>query len=108
MSIAKRALLARAGKVCAEDDVLLIQLGQQGYTVGQQGYTVWHKRGQTQLSEAQLTEIYLSALPGGGPRLSIGEWQAKAFSRSARCDGDAVEKGRALEMNPHPTHRPAT
>lgn len=101
MSIAKRALLARAGKVCAEDDVLLIQLGQQGYTV-------WHKRGQTQLSEAQLTEIYLSALPGGGPRLSIGEWQAKAFSRSARCDGDAVEKGRALEMNPHPTHRPAT
>lgn len=40
---------------------------------------LWHAEGQTQLSETELTDIVLSALPEGGPRLHIGQRYAKAF-----------------------------
>lgn len=40
---------------------------------------LWHAAGSTRLSEAEVTEIVLSALPGGGPRLTIGDRYAKAF-----------------------------
>lgn len=55
------------------DDMLLIDRDACGHI------KVWHAAGSIHLSDAQLTEIYLSALPGGGPRLTIGEWQAKAY-----------------------------
>ncbi|MCX8017364.1 MAG: hypothetical protein N2690_05630 [Rhodocyclaceae bacterium] len=40
---------------------------------------LWHASGATQLSDAELTEIVMSALPEGGPRLTIGGRYAKAF-----------------------------
>ncbi len=39
----------------------------------------WHSEGTTKLSEAELTEIVLSALPEGGPRLRFGDRYVKAF-----------------------------
>lgn len=39
----------------------------------------WHSEGTTQLTEAELTEIVLSALPEGGPRLRFGNRYVKAF-----------------------------
>lgn len=40
---------------------------------------LWHAEGVTQLSETELTDIVLSALPEGGPRLQLGHRYAKAF-----------------------------
>lgn len=39
----------------------------------------WHSEGATQLNDDQLTELVLSALPGGGRRVSVGGNHAKAF-----------------------------
>lgn len=41
---------------------------------------VWHAAGPTQLSEDQIADIFMSALPGGGKRLSIGGYLVKAFT----------------------------
>jgi hypothetical protein len=41
---------------------------------------VWHAAGATNLSEDQIADIYMSALPGGGKRLSIGDYLVKAFT----------------------------
>lgn len=40
---------------------------------------LWHAEGATQLSDAQLTEIVMSALPEGGPRLRLNGTYAKGF-----------------------------
>ncbi|MCX8086246.1 MAG: hypothetical protein N3C63_05000 [Rhodocyclaceae bacterium] len=40
---------------------------------------LWHAEGATALSDEELTEIVMSALPEGGPRLSIRGRYAKAF-----------------------------
>ncbi|MFN3884893.1 MAG: hypothetical protein ACK4Q4_09070 [Rhodocyclaceae bacterium] len=40
---------------------------------------LWHEEGATRLSEAQLTEIVMSALPEGGPRIRLDGFYAKAF-----------------------------
>jgi hypothetical protein len=40
---------------------------------------LWHSVGTLQLSEAELTQITLSALPEGGPRLRLGNRYVKAF-----------------------------
>ena len=40
---------------------------------------VWHAAGATSLSEDQITDIVISALPGGGKRLTVGDFHVKAF-----------------------------
>jgi len=40
--------------------------------------TAWHSEGATQLSDDQLTELVLSALPGGGKRIMLDGLSAKA------------------------------
>lgn len=40
---------------------------------------LWHAEGTTQLSDTQLTEIVMSALPEGGPRLRLNGTYAKGF-----------------------------
>jgi hypothetical protein len=40
---------------------------------------LWHADGATQLAEDQITDIVMSALPGGGKRLTIGKYHVKAF-----------------------------
>jgi len=39
----------------------------------------WHAEGATQLSDAHLTEIVMSALPEGGPRIRLNGTYAKGF-----------------------------
>lgn len=55
------------------DRALLVDRDACGHVI------VWHAEGKTQLSEAQLTEIAVSALPEGGPRLRLNGRYAKAF-----------------------------
>jgi hypothetical protein len=43
------------------------------------GIKIWHSEGVTQLTDDQLTELVLSALPGGGRRVVVGANHAKAF-----------------------------
>ena len=40
---------------------------------------VWHAAGATNLSEDQIADIFMSALPGGGKRLTVGQYHVKAF-----------------------------
>ena len=40
---------------------------------------VWHAAGATNLAEDQIADIFMSALPGGGKRLSVGPYHVKAF-----------------------------
>lgn len=40
---------------------------------------LWHAEGATRLSERQLTDIVLSALPDGGPRIRLNGTYAKGF-----------------------------
>jgi hypothetical protein len=40
---------------------------------------MWHAEGETQLSDAELTEIVMSALPEGGRRLTLGSRYVKGF-----------------------------
>lgn len=55
------------------DRALLVDRDACGHVI------VWHAEGKTQLPEEQLTEIAVSALPEGGPRLRLGDRYAKAF-----------------------------
>jgi hypothetical protein len=43
------------------------------------GVKVWHGEGETQLSEDDLVELLLTALPGGGRRLAVGENFARGY-----------------------------
>jgi hypothetical protein len=40
---------------------------------------LWHAEGATQLSDRQLTDIVMSALPDGGPRIRLNGTYAKGF-----------------------------
>lgn len=40
---------------------------------------LWHAEGETRLSDAELTEIVMSALPEGGKRLTLGDRYVKGF-----------------------------
>ncbi len=40
---------------------------------------VWHSAGATNLSDDQIADIFISAVPGGGKRLSVGPYHVKAF-----------------------------
>lgn len=40
---------------------------------------LWHAAGATNLSEDQITDIFMSALPEGGRRISVGNYHVKAF-----------------------------
>lgn len=40
---------------------------------------IWHSEGESRLSEEQITELVMSALPGGGPRLTFNGRHAKAY-----------------------------
>lgn len=55
------------------DKALLVDRDACGHIV------VWHAVGTTQLTDAELTEAVLSALPEGGPRVRLGDRYAKAF-----------------------------
>jgi hypothetical protein len=40
---------------------------------------VWHAAGATNLSEDQIADIFISAVPGGGKRITVGGYHVKAF-----------------------------
>jgi hypothetical protein len=40
---------------------------------------VWHAAGATNLSDDQIADIFISALPGGGKRITVGGFHVKAF-----------------------------
>lgn len=44
------------------------------------GIKVWHDRGEVNLTEDELTELVLSALPEGGKNVVLGQYHAKAYS----------------------------
>jgi hypothetical protein len=58
----------------ATDSQLLIDRDDCG------GVRVWHSDGATVLTEDQLTELVLTAMPAGGKRLTVAGGYAKAFS----------------------------
>lgn len=41
---------------------------------------LWHAAGTTNLSEDQIADIFISALPGGGRRITVGDYHVKAFT----------------------------
>lgn len=55
------------------DNALLVDRDACGHVIA------WHAAGTTQLTDAELTEAVMSALPEGGPRLRLGDRYAKAF-----------------------------
>lgn len=57
----------------ARDKALLVDRDACGHVI------VWHAEGALKLTEAELAEVVMSALPEGGPRLRFGERYAKAF-----------------------------
>ncbi len=61
--------LARA----ATDGMLLIDHDGCGHV------KLWHSAGTTNLTDDQLTDIVMSALPEGGRRISVGGYYVKAF-----------------------------
>lgn len=40
---------------------------------------LWHAAGTTNLTEDQVTDIFISALPEGGKRIAVGSYYVKAF-----------------------------
>ena len=44
------------------------------------GIKLWHSHGNLKLSEDELTELVLTALPDGGKRVALGKLSAKAYS----------------------------
>jgi len=55
------------------DKALLIDRDECGHV------RLWHSAGATQLSDNQITDIVMRALPGGGRRISIGNSYVKAY-----------------------------
>jgi hypothetical protein len=47
---------------------------------GCSGLKVWHAQGEVNLTEDELTELVLSALPEGGRNIALGKLHAKAYS----------------------------
>ena len=56
-----------------DDNALLIDRDNCGHI------RLWHAAGATNLPEEQITDIVMSALPGGGKRLTVGSYHVKAF-----------------------------
>jgi len=56
-----------------DDKALLIDRDNCGHI------RLWHAAGATNLPEDQITDIVMSALPGGGKRLTVGRYHVKAF-----------------------------
>ncbi len=44
------------------------------------GIKVWHAQGDVELTEDELTELVLSALPDGGKNVALARYHAKAYS----------------------------
>ncbi len=44
------------------------------------GLKVWHADGATQLTDDDLTELFLTALPDGGKRIRVGDRHARGYS----------------------------
>lgn len=65
-------LLFLAATVNAEDNVLLVQTGPQGFIV-------WHTEGASQLTDDEALELMASAAPEGGPELPTPLGRARAF-----------------------------
>lgn len=61
-------------KNSGDDDRLLIDRDDCG------GVKVWHSGGPVVLGEDDLTELMLTALPGGGKRIPVGKQVARGFS----------------------------
>lgn len=40
---------------------------------------LWHSSGTTNLSEDQVTDVFISATAEGGKRITVGDWYVKAF-----------------------------
>jgi hypothetical protein len=57
----------------AAEDTLLIQMEQNG------SFKVWHGRGETQLSDAELQALDASAAPEGGPPIATAAGLARAY-----------------------------
>lgn len=55
------------------DKALLVDRDACGHVI------VWHAAGAARLTDAELTEAVMSALPEGGPRIRFGDRYAKAF-----------------------------
>ena len=84
-----RSMLTAAGMVRAFDtpNGVLIRLPALGPDRsllidhdGCGGIKVWHDRGDVDLTEDELTELVLSALPEGGKNIVLGKYHAKAYS----------------------------
>ncbi len=56
-----------------DDKALLIDRDNCGHI------RLWHAAGATNLPEDQITDIVMSAQPGGGKRLTVGRYHVKAF-----------------------------
>lgn len=56
-----------------DDKALLIDRDNCGHI------RLWHAAGATNLPDDQITDIVMSALPGGGKRLTLGRYHVKAF-----------------------------
>ena len=56
-----------------DDKALLIDRDDCGHV------RLWHAAGATNLTEDQITDIVMSALPGGGKRITVGGYHVKAF-----------------------------
>ena len=67
------ATLIRLLAVRGGDDALLVERDACGHV------KAWHAAGKAQLTEEQVTEAVLTALPGGGRRLMFGDNYAKGF-----------------------------
>ncbi|MEW6513026.1 MAG: hypothetical protein AB1443_03390 [Pseudomonadota bacterium] len=59
----------------AEDNVLLVQTGPQGFVV-------WHTEGESQLTDDEVLELMATATPAGGQVMSTPLGSARAFEVS--------------------------
>lgn len=57
----------------ARDNALLVDRDNCGHL------KLWHAAGATQLTDDQVADVYMSALPEGGKRLAVGDHYVKAF-----------------------------
>jgi hypothetical protein len=55
------------------DKALLVDRDACGHVI------IWHSHGPARLTDEELTEAVMSALPEGGPRLKLGGYFVKAF-----------------------------
>jgi hypothetical protein len=56
------------------DNALLVDRDNCGHI------RLWHAAGETNPTEDQVTDIFMSALPEGGKRITLGDFHVKAFT----------------------------